>query len=164
MRNKKILTCIIIVILACVALVVSNNYEKKQSESEIDIHGGKVAEKKADKELMNIFKKNHDEKVITYAQHDLNNDGKEDLIIIYYVNKNSNKMTVVASKGNEYVLTEPIPAPIDNQQISFKDIDNKEEMEVIVSGSKNGNVGYAIYRLENYEMIDLFGQDMESCC
>ncbi len=37
-------------------------------------------------------------------------------------------------------------------------------MEVIVSGSKNGNVGYAIYRLEGNEMIDLFGQDMESCC
>lgn len=164
MRNKKIIIGIVIAILAGVALVLSNNYEEKQKqESEIDIHGGAVAEK-ADKELMDIFKKNHDEEIITYAQQDMNNDGKDDLLVIYYVNKNSNQMTVVASKGDEYILTEPIPAPIDDQQISFKNIDDKDEMEVIVSGSKNGNVGYAIYRLEGNEMIDLFGQDMESCC
>ena len=165
MRNKKIIIGIAIAILAGVALVLSNNYEEKQKqESEIDIHGGAVAEKKEDKELMDIFKKNHDEEIITYAQQDMNNDGKDDLLVIYYVNKNSNQMTVVASKGDEYILTEPIPAPIDDQQISFKNIDDKDEMEVIVSGSKNGNVGYAIYRLEGNEMIDLFGQDMESCC
>lgn len=165
MRNKKIIIGIAIAILAGFALVLSSNYEEKQKqESEIDIHGGAVAEKKADKELMDIFKKNHDEEIITYAQQDMNNDGKDDLLVIYYVNKNSNQMTVVASKGDEYIFTEPIPAPIDDQQISFKNIDDKDEMEVIVSGSKNGNVGYAIYRLEGNEMIDLFGQDMESCC
>ena len=48
MRNKKIIIGIAIAILAGFALVLSNNYEEKQKqESEIDIHGGAVAEKKS---------------------------------------------------------------------------------------------------------------------
>jgi len=38
-------------------------------------------------------------------------------------------------------------------------------MEVIVSGSKDGNFGYAIFRLIDDTIFkDLFGEGMEDCC
>ena len=42
--------------------------------------------------------------------------------------------------------------------------DDKDEIELVLSGSKNGNVGYAIYRLENKKLVDLFGEGMNACC
>ena len=43
--------------------------------------------------------------------------------------------------------------------------DDKDNIEFIISGSKNGNYGYAIYRLEeDLEIRDLFSEDMDNCC
>ncbi|MDO7204722.1 Cys-Cys-COOH (seleno)protein SaoC [Paraclostridium bifermentans] len=73
-------------------------------------------------------------------------------------------MVGVISDNENVYMTEPIRAPIDDILIEFKDIDDKNEMELILSGSKNGNVGYAIYRLENKKLVDLFGEGMNACC
>ena len=62
------------------------------------------------------------------------------------------------------VYSEPIPGPIENQQIQFKDIDKEGPIEFIVSGEKNGAVGYAIYRMIDGQPIDLFGEGMADCC
>ncbi len=62
-------------------------------------------------------------------------------------------MVVVVSDKNSHYITKPIPAPIENQTITFKNIDDKAPIEVIVSGSKNGNVGYAIYRVEGKNLL-----------
>lgn len=155
-KKRKIVIILFVIIIALAALVLSNKYESGiTKESNLP---------EVEKSLLDKFKEVHKEEIITYAQNDLNNDGKNDLLVIYKVNKNSNKMTVVVNENNELYLTEPVPAPIEDQKIEFKDIDDKDEMEVIVSGSKNGNVGYAIYRIEDKKLVDLFGQDMESCC
>jgi len=61
-------------------------------------------------------------------------------------------------------MTDPITAPVEDQAITFKDIDSKGVMEIMISGSKNKKFGYAIYRLEGNKLEDLFGENMESCC
>ncbi|SHK11790.1 hypothetical protein SAMN02745248_01820 [Hathewaya proteolytica DSM 3090] len=99
---------------------------------------------------------------ITCKAGDVTNDGKEDLIMIY---RSSEKVRMrVLIDGPSVAVTDEVPAPIENQTIELKDIDNKDEIEFIVSGSKRGNIGYAIYRIVNNNIKDLFGQDMDQCC
>lgn len=100
----------------------------------------------------------------TWAEGDLNNDGKNDTIIIYRLDKNRCMMCAVVSSPDGYFITEPERTPVSGQQIEFKDIDKTLPVEVIVSGNKNGNVGYAIFRLENQKLINLFGENFHSCC
>lgn len=60
--------------------------------------------------------------------------------------------------------TPPIPAPRENQHIRFFNMDKLSEIETLITGEKNGQVGYAIYRIMHGEMINLFGEGMEDCC
>lgn len=119
---------------------------------------------KVSNELMSFFEDNieHNE-IITYAQEDINNDGKVDLVVIYSDSSKYNNLVAIIDDKEKYI-TEPTSAPKENVVITFKDIDSKDEIEVMVSGSKNGSVGYAIYRLEEKKLIDLFGEGMEACC
>jgi hypothetical protein len=57
-----------------------------------------------------------------------------------------------------------VPAPVSNQVITFKDIDDKPPLEFIVQGMKGSNLGYAIYRVEGSILENLFGEGMEDCC
>ena len=63
-----------------------------------------------------------------------------------------------------YDMSPKPPATIENQKIQFKNIDKEGEIEIIVTGEKKGAVGYAIYRMIDGEMVDLFGEGMEDCC
>lgn len=115
--------------------------------------------------LLQYFKETHKEnKVIKCGEGDVDGDGKKDLVVIFSVGKDKNNMVVVLDKESQYKLSNTIPAPISNQKIEFKDIDEKTPMEFIVSGSKGSSVGYGIYRLENMKIVDLFGEGMEECC
>ena len=119
-----------------------------------------------DNELLLHFKENFpDKKVIKCGYEDLNGDDIKDLLVIYNVSRRQNEMLIVIDYGNEYKFSESTPAPLDNQKIEFKDIDKTPPMEVIVSGSKDGNYGYAIFRLIDDTIFkDLFGEGMEDCC
>ncbi|MCC5425445.1 Cys-Cys-COOH (seleno)protein SaoC, partial [Clostridium botulinum] len=79
-------------------------------------------------------------------------------------NNDKNSMVVVLSDKEKYKITNEVSAPIENQKIEFKDIDKKPPIEFVVSGSKNGSFGYAIYRIEKGKIINLFGEDMKDCC
>jgi len=37
-------------------------------------------------------------------------------------------------------------------------------MEFIVQGSKGNKTGFAVFRIENNQLVDLFGEGMEDCC
>lgn len=119
-----------------------------------------------DNELLLYFIENHpDNNVITCGYEDLNNDGLKDLLVIYNEAPRKNAMVVVIDTGNGFKLSDHTKAPIDNQKIEFKDIDKTGPIEFIVSGSKDGNFGYSIFRLiDDVEIIDLFGEGMEECC
>lgn len=99
------------------------------------------------------------------CEEDVTDDGCKDLVVIY--KKDGLTRTVVAvdsGDGVNYEFTEPIPGPIENQKIQFKNIDKEGEIEFIITGEKNGAVGYAIYRMIDGVPTDLFGEGMEDCC
>lgn len=119
-----------------------------------------------DNELLLYFEEQFpDNKVITCGYEDLNDDGRKDLLVIYKEGKKKNAMLIVLDTEEGYKFTDHTHAPIENQKIEFKDIDKTGPMEFIVSGSKDGKFGYAIFRLvDDYELRDLFGEGMEDCC
>ena len=99
------------------------------------------------------------------CEEDVTDDGCKDLVVIY--KKDGLTRTVIAidsGDGVNYDFTEPIPGPIENQKIQFKNIDKEGENEFIITGEKNGAVGYAIYRMIDGVPTDLFGEGMEDCC
>jgi len=123
-----------------------------------------VSREKVDQKnpLLKIFQSEYSNKVILMKEGDITNDGIEDLIVIYDISKSEKRMIVVMGGSNS--LTNSVKAPIERQNIKFKNIDEKDEMEFIVSGYKGSKVGYAIYRIENNRIIDLFGEGMAQCC
>ncbi len=118
-----------------------------------------------DGELLQYFISTHqDSEVRKCAGADLNNDSIEDLVVIYRKSEDKNKMLVVLGGPGEYQCTNEVPAPVSNQVITFKDIDNKPPLEFIVQGMKGAHVGYAIYRVDGTRLEDLFGEGMKDCC
>lgn len=107
---------------------------------------------------------NPGKEVIKYAAADLDGDNTEDLVVIYKESEEKNKMLVVLDKQGEYQCTNDVPAPVSNQVITFRDIDDKPPLEFIVQGMKGANIGYAIYRVEGVILEDLFGEGMKDCC
>lgn len=105
-----------------------------------------------------------DKKPLLTGVNDINNDGLEDLIVIYQDTPTTNKMIAIWQEDGKVVISEPTPAPVENYRIEWRDIDDQDPIELIVSGSKGVNVGYAIYRWENHKFINLFGEGMEDCC
>ncbi len=102
--------------------------------------------------------------ILKYAQADLDNDGMEDLIVIYQIAKDRNEMCVILHTGEGFVESNSVPAPVSDQLIQFRDIDSKPPLEFILQGRKGSKVGYAIFRIEDGKLADLFGQGMEDCC
>jgi hypothetical protein len=96
--------------------------------------------------------------------NDINNDGREDLIVIYQDTPGTNKMIAIWEVNGEVTVSEPTPAPVENYRIEWRDIDKKAPIELVVSGSKGVNFGYAIYRWENGNFVNLFGEGMDNCC
>ena len=96
--------------------------------------------------------------------NDINNDGREDLIVIYQDTADTNKMVAIWEEEGNVITSEPTPAPQENYRLEWRDIDKKPPTELVVSGSKGVNVGYAIYRWENGDFLNLFGDGMEDCC
>ena len=148
------------IVVGIITLFLIGNliYSKEKNKEVVDLPN-------VDEELLLFFQGNVDfEKIINYSQGDINEDNREDLVVVYKKDNNNNHMVVVINDKNNMYVTTPKPAPKEDVKIEFKNIDNKDNMEVIISGSKNGNVGYGVYRFENNELIDLFGEGMEACC
>ncbi len=115
--------------------------------------------------LMRIFVDRHAGcNILKYAQADLDADGREDLVIIYEAAEEKNEMCVIRNQSPEPIETNSVPAPVSDQMIQFKNIDEKPPLEFILQGRKGTKVGYAIFRIEGGRLVDLFGDGMEDCC
>ncbi len=112
--------------------------------------------------LLKIFQDEYSNRVILTKEGDITDDGIDDLIVIYEISKSEKRMVVVL--GDSERLTNSVKAPVERQSIKLKNIDEKAQMEFIVSGYKGSKLGYAIYRIEDNRIIDLFGEGMDECC
>jgi hypothetical protein len=120
-----------------------------------------------DHPMLQTFIANHPGKeVLKYAEADINNDSRKDLVVIYRLNRDENRMCLMVSGDGDdsFIESNSVPAPISDQNIRFKDIDNKPPLEFIVQGRKGAMVGYAIFRFEDGVLVDLFGEGFENCC
>ena len=120
----------------------------------------------SDNELLLYFQESHpNNDVILCGYEDLNDDGRKDLLVIYVEGYRKNAMLAVLDTEDGFKLTDHTHAPVQNQKIEYKNIDKTGPMEFIVSGSKDGTYGYAIFRLiDDIEIRDLFGEGMDDCC
>lgn len=151
MKNRLFIIFSIFITLVCC---------KYNDKNYIDI--GNIKNIELYKEYMNKYK---NKEILTFLEGDFNGDNISDLIIIYRESNNSNKLIgLYTNEKGKILMTNPIPAPIENYVIKFYNIDEKEPQEFLVSGNKGANIGFAVYRLENGEFISLFESGMERCC
>ncbi|MBQ3404494.1 MAG: hypothetical protein IJG63_03640, partial [Oscillospiraceae bacterium] len=92
-------------------------------------------------------------------------EGNHDLVVIYTSDdKLCWTVAVVDDGSGEHYYTEPTPAPRQNQKIRFFNMDKLGPLEVMITGDKDGQVGYALYRVMDGGLINLYGEGMEDCC
>ncbi|KNF08386.1 hypothetical protein CLPU_7c00140 [Gottschalkia purinilytica] len=152
MKIKKIFILII-----SLFLIGCSNISANEKKKDVGV--------KENNKALNYFRKHFPEKeIIKCSEKDINGDKINDLVVIFKDGKKENSMVVVFSENKSYEVTNKVHAPISNQNIQFKDIDNKIPIEIIVSGSKNNKIGYAVFRLEDGKIIDIFGDGMDDCC
>lgn len=101
---------------------------------------------------------------VIWIEADLDNDSRPDTVLIYREGEDKCMMCAVLNTAQGYVVTESTRAPLENQILQSRDIDERPPVEIMVSGSKNSKFGYAIFRLENNQLIDLFAENMNECC
>lgn len=165
---------IMIALIVIVGFIVRTTLEEKHEEQTITSEGVQESRRNVDYAEMvsedNIILQAFREafpgaEVLLACEEDVTNDGRKDLVVIYRMEDLTRTVVVTDSgDGEHYNYSEPIPGPIENQKIQFKNIDKEGEIEIIITGEKKGAVGYAIYRMVDGEPVDLFGEGMEDCC
>jgi len=151
---KKIEVFLLIAVIIIGAIVYYVTYEEASGPGEEVINH----------ELFPVFLANFDHEVLTGISADFDDDGRMDLLVVFKYSNDKNKMVVILNKESKPHITEILPAPIENIEIELKDIDKLPPVEFIISGSKNNNFGYGIYRIADDEIFDIFGADMRDCC
>ena len=164
---KRIALYTVLLLSVCLLAFSASRYLQKQAEEKNSgrrrLAFAPAVEK--DNEALLAFKKEFPDREIYLAcQEDVTDDGISDLLVIYKEGSLVRFVTAMGQDGGGYVYTDPIPAPIENQGIQFKNIDHEGEMEFIISGEKNGQAGYAIYRIIDGQPKDLFGDGMDNFC
>ena len=180
---KKLLVRILaIVLLVAVCFALRQYFEKKDDELE------RMAQAETDEDSAGASKsrRNYDTPVsgdhpalLWFSQEygnrepflgfsgDLTDDGMEDLIIIFHEDSKTDICWMtVAVMGSDGTWTdlEPVRAPVENQSLRVFEMDGEGPLEVVITGEKEGQIGYAIFRIIDGELINLFAEDMSDCC
>lgn len=173
MKRKKRLKAIILLLLVVGILfgLAALREKLQKMDDEASLHSDRKYADPApgdDGRLLAYLAAHPDRKdvLILACTGDLTNDGIEDLVVIYRLDSHGEcKCTAcVFSADGSFVESSSIPAPQQHQKMRFFNMDKKDEQELLVTGDKDGNVGYAIYRIIDGELINLFGEGMEDCC
>ena len=113
--------------------------------------------------LQAFYDKFPEKEVVKCKLGDVSGNGKDDLIIIFRKTKELNHLVVAINSGKEIYFSEESKAPYENQKIEIKDIDNSPPNEFVVSGSKRGQYGYGVFRIEGKHLHNLFSEGMGIC-
>lgn len=165
-KKKALLIKVLAVILAVVALAGAREYLlKKDEEEEAKNTGNYAAMVKDNHPLLKEFCSRYPDRTVLLAcAEDITDDGIEDLVVISRLDSDISTIALYTDETGTLVETPPIPGPRENQHIRFFNMDKVAEIETLITGEKNGQVGYAIYRIMDGQMINLFGEGMEDCC
>lgn len=159
---------VLILCLLVVGFILSNylNEQQKLREAQSFRNANYAPQVPEDNELLIKFRADFPEcsEVLRACEEDVTDDGRKDLVIVYRTQDKLTRMLVCQNNADGIRYSEPVPGPVENQQIQFKNIDKTGPIEFIVSGEKKGAVGYAIYRMIDGEPVDLFGEGMADCC
>ena len=164
---KGTLSIIVVLVLAFFAKQYLNDITERELQKQKTWLEGKAnatmvaSDNKALQHFMGEFPARE---IILACEEDITNDGLKDLLVIFREVGHVRLAAVCAKSDGTWTTTPPKPAPVENQTIRFKNIDKEAEVEFIISGEKNGAIGYAIFRMIDGEIIDLFGEGMEECC
>ena len=162
MAGKMVLLLGVLLLAFGVRTILEQRQEKKNENNRFQYAEQIDKDNSILKEFQEEFP---DVDVILACEEDLTDDGYKDLVVIYQEGKHIRMRVAVAEEdGKKYRYTKELPGPVENQTVQFKNIDEEGPVEFIISGEKNGNVGYAIYRMIDGEPADLFGDGMEDCC
>lgn len=158
----------VIIIICVIAAIVALSYLRKylNTTTKNYLRNAETFAKPVndDNVLLIEFKKRFaDRKVILACEEDINDDNRKDLVVISRLNDDISTIAFLDTT-NGFITTEPIPAPRENQYMKFFNMDEVDAIEVLITGEKKGQVGYAIYKYEDGRLIDIFGEGMEDCC
>ena len=164
LKDSIVAKVIFVIVIVIIAFGARSLLENKQEEIQID----KQTAGKTVREMNYAESVPEDDsilQVLLACREDVTDDGLDDLVVICKTDE-GNRTIVVTDSGDStnYNFSNPIPAPVENQRIQFKNIDKEGEIEFIITGEKKGAVGYAIYRMIDGQPADLFGEGMEDCC
>lgn len=173
--SKSILgKCILIVAVLAAAFIIHNMLEERQEQKQVTKEGTQKSQRETDyaepadedNKILKAFQNQFpDAAVLLACEEDVTDDGLKDMVVICKMEDLTRTVVAIDSgDGENYNFSTPIPAPVENQRIQFKNIDKEAEIEIIITGEKKGAVGYAIYRMIDGEPVDLFGEGMEDCC
>lgn len=167
-KIKRLLIIPMILLLVMGLAFFRDFLQKKDEAAEMQSRNGRQYAPFVDEDdsMYQRYITDHPEKEIIHASvGDLTNDGVNELVVIYLADADGACETVVLVNDNgNYYETTPTPAPREHQKMRFFNMDKKDEQELLVTGSKDGEVGYAIYRIIDGELINFFGEGMEDCC
>ena len=162
--NIKKIAIAILIIIGIFALSHLRKYLNVSTKNYLRNAGTFATPVDEDNYLLQEFKKLfNNRKVILACEEDINDDDRKDLVVISKL-KDDISTIALLDLGDKYETTEPIPAPRENQYIKFINVDKIGIIEILITGEKKGQVGYAIYKYEEGKLIDIFGEGMEDCC
>jgi hypothetical protein len=108
---------------------------------------------------------NPDRNWIKLAEADLNNDNREDMVVVYGIDNGKCEMVVVLDLPDGYQLTETAPAPVEDQTLKIMNFDSKPPNEIYISGRNGNNAGLAFFRVvDNHTLDNLFADNFADCC
>ena len=165
-KRTKFFVKLVVFVLLVVSLAGFRQFllvKDKEAEEKSGIDYAKMVP--ANNPLLQEFKSRYpDREVLLACSEDITRDDKKDLVVISQLKDEINVIALYSCEETELCETEPIPAPRENQHIRFFNMDKVGEIEVLITGEKAGQVGYAIYRVMDGSLVNLFGEGMEDCC
>ncbi|MEG1682529.1 MAG: Cys-Cys-COOH (seleno)protein SaoC [Oscillospiraceae bacterium] len=165
-KSHKTLLTIVLLAAAVVGLTAVRDYLQRADEAAPQSGRQYAQAAPAEHPALLWYQEQFSEKEILLACNaDINGDSREDLVVITRAEQGAAEaVALLAEEAGGYTVTAPIPAPQQHQKMRFFNMDKEPELEFLMTGDKNGMVGYAVYQVTEGALTNLFGEGMEDCC
>ena len=162
----KLVIGVVVVVVALIALsALRQNLEEKSDAYIAEDNTWAEMVSLDDPALQQVLEHYPNEELCLACAADITDDGLTDLIVITRDDKKAYTTPFIADSENSWHELERTLAPYQNQRIRFFDMDKDGVNETLITGDRDGRVGYAVYRItSDGEFVDIFGENMEDCC